>query len=87
MANEIVSTPNGRSPSPEIDKVSQKTGIRCENVFTVRAGGYSIELVSDYAERLHGARCWANTSSECAERLLERFRWAIARSAASSVCA
>ncbi|WP_417061541.1 hypothetical protein [Enorma massiliensis] len=37
MANEIALTPNGRSPSPEIDKVSQKTGIRCKNAFTVRA--------------------------------------------------
>lgn len=38
MASEVFLTPNGRSPSPEIDKVSQKTGIRCENTFTVRAG-------------------------------------------------
>lgn len=38
MTNEIASTPNGRSPSPEIDKVSQKPGIRSKNAFTVRAG-------------------------------------------------
>lgn len=38
MANGIALTQNSRSSSPEIDKVSQKTGIRCKNVFTVRAG-------------------------------------------------
>lgn len=37
MTNEVALTQNSRSSSPEIDKVSQKTGIRCKNVFTVRA--------------------------------------------------
>lgn len=38
MTSEVFLTPNGQSPSPEIDKVSQKTGIRCKNAFNVRAG-------------------------------------------------
>lgn len=58
MANGIALTQNSRSSSPEIDKVSQKPGIRSKKRLH-RAGrrGYSIELVSEYAERLHGAQC------------------------------
>lgn len=83
MASEVFLTPNGRSPSPEIDKVSQKTGIRCENTFTVRAGA----AVHRVVERICRAFARSAAPSECAERLRERFRWAIARSAAPSVCA
>lgn len=38
MTNGVALTQNSRSSSLEIDKVSQKPGIRCENAFTVRAG-------------------------------------------------
>ena len=62
MANEIALTPNGRSPSPEIDNVSQKTGIRCDNTFTVRAGA---AIPSSW---------WANMPSVCTERCAERMR-------------
>lgn len=70
MASEVFLTPNGRSPSPEIDKVSQKTGIRCEKHLH-RAGrrGYSIELLSEYAGHLYGALRRAFVRNDCMERL------------------